>query len=181
MERVKVKAFVPQEIAILAGRTCYGDKVYEPSDTEIQQLSADERLFLIHDVDTLILDGPDWTWEAMCTALRRQRAEAEERRETAIQEMLARSDEEWIETRPCRLKIPADDGNMTVVEYDEPVLARGLGGEEPEYLDDPRIAKRWEHISQEIARQRAEVESLVRLRASCSVTLPEPSPAAESG
>lgn len=72
METFSVRVYVPQALAVAAGKSRYGEASYSPSDAELAALTPDERAWLGRrgSSDMLTLDAPEPSWDAVAAALR---------------------------------------------------------------------------------------------------------------
>ncbi len=143
MQSVKVPVRVRRDAAINEGSTAYGDTDFVPSRAQLEELVPEERAFLgAHEVTRLELAEGSVTWEGVRAAIRRERekdaARAEER-ERQILAALAEPDDAWLHqawgesywtVRP--------PGNLSAAFT----------------VEDPRLAKRVDHLLKTIAKPR---------------------------
>jgi hypothetical protein len=98
MERVLVSVWVPQKVAVLAGKTEFGELPFAPTEEDLSCLTEVERGYLfqrfVSGTDSLRIDCAEPSWGCISQALRREmsadpghrRTEAETARQKAAQD-----------------------------------------------------------------------------------------------
>ncbi len=164
MQRIEIKYYVSRTTALTEGRCEYGEGTYQPSDTELTMLSAEERVFLntqelSRSLFTLATGQPP-TWPVIVeairaarqTALDKQAAELAER-ERQIVVCLAEPDEKWfIESTDWRRPPVVKSVSISIPEYH--VRGYSWGSQ------DPRIVARLAALQPELDRRRAVCDEL---------------------
>lgn len=152
VENVTIKAYVPQSVALLAGSTKYGSTNFEPTESDLSELTHDERQWLADRLaQSFSLPVPTVTWAAIVAVLRADIArvttiatEEAERLERQIVTALAKPDADWFEY------------------YNPPQFSRGV----PRVAEkDPRVVARYEALRPELDRRIAAYNADVAARA----------------
>ncbi len=129
MQRIVIKYSISRTVALTEGRAEYGESSYEPTDTELQFLTLNDRKYL----DTLNLQqsvfslptGVPPTWPNVADAVKaarqlainKQAADLAEH-EAKIIECLAEPDEKWIvENTDWRYGVNSRSVNIYIPEY----------------------------------------------------------------
>lgn len=152
MQPFKIRVFVPQALAVLAGVSRYGYTDVEPTDEQLGELSLAERERLVQG-DSLTLDGPRPEWPTVVSSLRalmmRESDECvarAEKRNKRIAEALSCPDDDWIGHESGRYY---HDESLVVYRPTIRKDPRGLFMEADD-LTDPRIVKRREWLTREV-------------------------------
>ncbi len=96
MEQLTIKIEVPRKVALLAAIREFGNTTYQPSSTQLEDLTPEERAWLDTKLGfSFIIESPTVSWPAVLDAIRRDRRKELEAREEAVQNALAASVDRW--------------------------------------------------------------------------------------
>lgn len=159
MQRITIKYSISRTVALAEGRAEYGEATYQPTDTEVAFLSADDRKYL----DTLDLDrrvfslptGTPPTWPVIADSIKAGRQAVIDKQaaelaahEDRILECLAEPDARWFVEQTNWHNGP----NCKSVALYAPVfeVRNASWG-----YQDPRVVARMESLNPELERRQA--------------------------
>ena len=106
MDRIAIKVYVPQSVALREGKSRFGATAYEPTDEELAELTSEERES-IATIGTIELDAATVDWATVARGLRAEIAKRASVIEREVDIVLSRPAEEWI-TRAGEVKTWSD-------------------------------------------------------------------------